>query len=295
MECSFCYNTLRDEEYGGRSFIMTIDEMKQRKIELGLSNEMIAAESGVPLSTVQKIFCGITKAPRKATIDALQAVLEDGSRPYQPVPQAGAVREKALAYGVTGTIPGQPEDKRQGEYTLEDYYAIPDDRRVELIDGVIYDMATPIIRHQIIISEMYVQLSRCKKVREGECTVIASPSDVQLNKDNRTMLRPDLYVVCGKVNMDAASFFGAPDMVVEVLLPSSRSHDMLLKLNKYHDAGVKEYWIIDPQYRKILVYDLTDESLYPDEYDFDSVVPVRLSEGSCSVDFKEISRKVFTD
>ncbi len=271
---------------------MTIDEMKQRKIELGLSNEMIAAESGVPLSTVQKIFCGITKAPRKATIDALQAVLAPGSS-YEPRLTASGVREEAVAYGSDGHDPQQKKEKKPGEFTLEDYYAIPDDRRVELIDGVIYDMATPTLGHQTIIFETGLQLSQCKKVRDGHCRVIISPSDVQLDKDNRTMLQPDLYVVCGEIDLNASSFFGAPDLTVEVLSPSSRSHDMLLKLNKYHDAGVKEYWIVDPQYRKVLVYDLTDESLYPEEYGFDSIVPVRLSGGECSVDFKEISRKVF--
>ena len=68
---------------------------------------------------------------------------------------------------------------------------------------------------------------------------------------------------------------------------------MLLKLHKYYHAGVKEYWIVDLQHKTVLVYDLTDESLYPDKYDFDSVVPVALSGGTCAVDFSLIKKKVY--
>ena len=283
---------------------MTIEEMKQRKIELGLSNEMLAAQSGVPLGTVQKIFCGVTKAPRKATIDALVKVLGDPSAAESTVYRAEAERlasridpcmvsEEAIAYGAEAPARPPLREKRQGEYTLEDYYALPDERRVELIDGVIYDMSAPSVRHQLILGELYAQLLGCPRIQSGECTVFLSPSDVQLDCDNRTMVQPDIFIICGEVDVDASHTMGAPDMAIEILSPSTRSKDMLLKLHKYYHAGVREYWIIDPQHRKILVYDLTDEALYPDEYDFESTVPVGLSGGECRIDFNRISQKVF--
>ena len=122
---------------------MTIEEMKERKKELGLSNETLAQLSGVPFSTVQKIFSGKTTAPRQRTIEALERVLRtvSGIKNPQPREKGLVLRETAPAYVC----------KKQGEYTLEDYYAIPDERRVELIDGEIFDMAAPSAEHQLIL------------------------------------------------------------------------------------------------------------------------------------------------
>ncbi len=270
---------------------MTINEMKQRKIELGLSNEMLAEASGVPLSTIQKIFCGATKAPRKATIDALEKVLKKRAYTYPEEKLFddnsgnGMLRESLPAYN----------KNRQGTFTLDDYYALPDDRRFELIDGVIYDMSTPTLTHQLIIGDVYRQLDECAEEHDGACTVILSPSDVQLDKDERTMLQPDIYVFCGEADLKKRSFYGAPDMTVEVLSPSTRSKDMMLKLHKYHNAGVREYWIIDSENRKIMVYDFSDESFYPEIHNFNDIVPVKISGGTCSVDFGRVSRKVFKE
>ena len=120
-----------------------------------------------------------------------------------------------------------------------------------------------------------------------------SPCDVQLDKDNRTMLQPDLFIICGEVDLDAPHICGAPDLTVEVLSPSTLSRDLILKLRKYQKAGVKEYWIIDPEYRVVMVYDLSQEPAVMESYDFDSVIPIRLSGGSCKIDFSEINKRVF--
>ena len=115
---------------------MTIKEMQERKRELGYSYAQIAELSGVPVGTVQKVLGGITMTPRYDTIMALERVL--GER--QPM----AVRE-SVSYGT----------KKQGEYTLEDYYTYPDDVRIELIDGVIYEMSAPTSAHQLIAGFIY--------------------------------------------------------------------------------------------------------------------------------------------
>ena len=128
---------------------MTIDEMNERKRELGYTDMRISEISGVPLSTVRKVLGGATKAPRYETIRALTKALEKPSKsPASPYP---VVREAQPAYG----------SKKQGEYTLEDYLAIPDERRVELIDGVIYDMSSPrFMRTFLLISpKMVVHVS----------------------------------------------------------------------------------------------------------------------------------------
>ena len=137
---------------------MTIEEMKRRKTALGLTNEMIAQAAGVPLSTIQKIMSGVTKAPRKLTLEAIESVLfaeeQRRSNRKEQLPAAETVRHAGFAYGdlpnnsaagmvkepVTGYSLANTAEKKDGEYTLDDYYALPDERRVELIDGVFYDM-----------------------------------------------------------------------------------------------------------------------------------------------------------
>ena len=119
---------------------MTIEEMKKRKREFGYTYEQISKLSNVPLGTVQKIFAGVTESPRYDTIAALSQIFENDT--------ASCVQEARSIYNV----------KRQGEYTLEDYYALPEEQRVELIDGVIYDMSAPTSVHQLLGTEILLVL-----------------------------------------------------------------------------------------------------------------------------------------
>lgn len=264
---------------------MTIEEMKQRKRELGLSNEALAQLSGVPFSTVQKLFSGKTAAPRQKTVEALERVLTPGSGRGYAVPERKppVFREAVSAYVC----------KKQGEYTLEDYYAIPDERRVELIDGEIFDMAAPSAEHQLILGELYVQFRACADTHGRPCRVFLSPCDVQLDNDEKTMVQPDLFVLCREYERERRSIAGAPDLTVEILSDSTRSKDLLLKTYKYQNAGVREYWIIDPKEKTVMVYDFSNDSLIPDRYSFHDKIPVRISHGSCSIDFEQISGSVY--
>ena len=294
---------------------MTIDEMKQRKRELGLTNQMIAEASGVPLGTVQKIFGGETKSPRKATIDAITAVLARKGGTLTRIPGPGdlsvstgpeapektaeglydricresskvqTLREAEAAY-VYNAFP-------KGEYTTEDYYALPDEQRVELIDGFFYDMSAPAVVHQTILGELYLLFRECADQHECPCRVLLSPCDVRLDRDNKTMVQPDLIVICEGFDVHAKALEGGPDLTVEILSPSTRAKDMLLKLHKYRGAGVREYWIIDPEYRKILVYDFEGrEPFSPVYYDFSETIPIGISDGRCSIDFSKVYRAI---
>ena len=272
---------------------MTVQEMKERKRELGYTNEMLAAQSGVPLGTVQKVFAGTTKAPRRETLLALErALFPESEKKSYKYPMAGsdamAVHEGAVSY--MADYPGAPGDPRQGTYTLDDYYALPDERRVELIDGVIYDMSCPLRVHQAILGQLHLQLAPCVE-EHPECELFFAPADVRLDNDNRTMVQPDLYIVCGKEETDKRRLNGAPDFVIEILSPSNRAHDMIRKLNKYHNAGVREYWIVDPEKLRVMVYDFT-EDIYVKLYTFEDTIPVLISQGECSVDFRKILEKV---
>lgn len=260
---------------------MTIEEMIRRKTELGYTNEMISEFSGVPLGTVQKIFGGVTKAPRYETIRALENVLGGSLVKYpDPAPDGFFVNEP-VAYRVDGSA---------GRFTVKDYYNIPDDKRVELIDGFFYDMAAPSAAHQIIVLRLWNILDECIRKHDCNCRALASPFDVQVNRDDKTMVQPDVIIFCGMENVRKNKYYGAPEFVAEVLSPSTRRKDMFIKLNKYRDSGVKEYWVIDPKYKVVTVYDLEND-LPVEKYSFSDRIPVRISEGKCEVDFSLIDKE----
>ncbi len=183
--------------------------------------------------------------------------------------------------------PAYAADPGQGSYTIEDYYALPDDRRVELIDGYFYDMASPTTIHQMIVHRIVYQLTPCAD-RHPECVLFMAPLDVRLDNDDRTMVQPDIMILCHRNDRDVRRINGAPDFVIEVLSPSSRFHDMFRKLNKYRFSGVREYWIVDPEKKQIIVYDLEHDEP-PRNYTFHDTVPLIISGGECSVDFVKIS------
>ena len=249
---------------------MTIEEMRQKKQELGYSYEQIAELANLPLSTVQKVFGGITKSPRYDTLKALEQVFD--------VFSTKMIAEPSIPYG---------SPKKQGEYTVEDYMNTPEDMRLELIDGVIYDMATPTIIHQIIGFELCKVIRDYIQKKKGNCIPIVSPVSVQLDCDDKTILEPDVVVVCDRDKFKNGIIFGAPDFVVEVLSPSTRKKDLTIKHFKYMNAGVREYWIIDPVKKNIVVYDFETPDL-PEIYTFEHKVPVKIFNGECLVDFKEI-------
>ena len=113
-----------------------------------------------------------------------------------------------------------------------------------------------------------------------------SPLDVQLDCDNKTMVQPDVVVVCDRDKIIKRCVYAAPDLVVEVLSPYTKKKDMTLKMHKYANAGVKEYWLIDPDKKKIIVYNFIKDDY--SIYGFDSIIPVAIWDGDCQIDFNVI-------
>ena len=284
--------------------MMTVEEMKIRKTELGYSYEQISQRSGVPLGTVQKIFGGATKSPRYETLQALSRAFEEDTAPDPdsdvselPAYRGGfaegissyLLKEEAAEYICAGAPApaGTSHPKRQGEYTIEDYYALPDERRVELINGVFYDMAAPSVAHQAISTYISYQFFDYILKNNGECRVFYAPLDVQLNKDNKTMVQPDILVICSREKDHKKVIWGAPDLVIEILSDSTRGKDLVLKLNKYCEAGVREYWTVDPRNKEVIVFTFHEE-IESATYDASSSVPVGIWENKCVINLAEL-------
>ncbi len=280
---------------------MTIEAMKAKKNELGLSCRELAELGDLPLATVQKVFSGATKVPRSKTIRSLEMVFnklagegrsERGVR-YEPAEKeyfsgSGVLQEEAFEYK-TGNL----FDENDKSHTVEEYLTLPDDLRVELIDGTFYEMFAPTYTHQELLMSIVIELRSFVKKNKGKCKVIAAPFDIQLDNDNKTMVQPDIVVICEKDRLNDKRGYGAPDMVVEILSPSTAKKDWQIKLGKYMAAGVREYWIVDPKKKIVVVfYNAEDYSDVPEIYSFDSQVPVHIWDRKCKVDFSQIDTEL---
>ena len=152
-------------------------------------------------------------------------------------------------------------------YTIDDIYALPEGERAELIDGQLYMMAAPTLTHQQILGKLGRRMADCIDMHNNECTIVMAPFAVFLNNDNLTYVEPDLLVVCDPAKLDEKGCHGAPDFIAEVVSPSSKSLDHLKKLIKYREAGVREYWIIDPIEKSVWIYDLEKEETAEHHFD----------------------------
>ncbi len=163
-------------------------------------------------------------------------------------------------------------------YTIEDIYALPDGQRAELIDGRIYNMAPPARIHQKLITELVSALHQHIRNNNGDCEVYPAPFAVFLNADDKNYVEPDISVVCDKSKLIEKGCNGAPDLIMEVVSPSTQQMDYGIKLFKYRTAGVREYWIINPVTRIVNVYDLENEERTC-QYSFNDEISVCIFNG----------------
>ncbi len=182
-------------------------------------------------------------------------------------------------------------------YTFADILSWDENERIEIIDGEAFMMATPSRIHQEICFEIGRQLGNYLEGKQ--CKVYPAPFGVRLFEQDGdapenvdTMVEPDISVVCDRRKLDKQGCKGAPDLIIEVLSPSTQRHDQLVKLNLYQRAGVREYWIVDPENRTVRVMiQAGDGNLRTHEiYKQEEVAKVNVLEGC----FIELS-KVFSE
>ena len=299
--------------------IYTVDEMKKFIDEYGISYGEISEKSGVPISTVQKIFGGLVKRPRKSTLETLSKVFiyydwkqleklpQQGFYSMEELDTVGMVAEKHQ-YDILYNKGSSAMDLSDGAtssdiytqtgYTYNDYVKLqlPDGVRVEVLDGKIIKMDAPTTRHQIIAGEVYLRVANYIRSNKGKCLPLISPVDVRLeykeDGSDRTVFEPDVLIVCDKKKLEGAKTVnGAPDFVVEVISPSNRKYDTYVKLNKYRMCGVREYWVVDYDRNSIIKHFFENDSEVA-MYSFDDKVPVSIYEGKLVIDFAEIKEYI---
>ena len=173
-------------------------------------------------------------------------------------------------------------------YTVDDIYKLPDGKRAELIDGQIYDMTPPRRKHQRVLSFLHLEIGSYIKSKGGSCEVYPAPFAVFLNNDQYTYVEPDISVICDKDKLDEYGCNGAPDWIIEIVSPSSKQMDYFTKLFKYREAGVREYWIVDPQKNIITVYNFGEEQI--EEFTFQDTIKVGIYE-DLRIDFSEFEEE----
>jgi len=188
---------------------------------------------------------------------------EEKAKAYEfPPEKPSIVEEPFVMYGTLNL----DESLR---YTYADYLTWLDDKRRELINGFIHLMSAPLRRHAGVSMELGVLIKAFIKKNKGKCRVYHAPFDVRLPLYNSTdddkiydVVQPDICVVCDMSKLDDKGCIGAPDLIVEVLSPSTLKYDWNYKFNLYEAAGVREYWIVDPTAREAYVFLLQPDGKY---------------------------------
>lgn len=195
-------------------------------------------------------------------------------------------------------MPLQQESQRR--YTYADYLTWPEDERIEIIDGVPYHTyggpifegssvmhATPNRVHQEISSNIHNQLYDFLKGKS--CKVYAAPFSVRLDAvgNDDTTLEPDIVVVCDKSKLDERGCKGAPDFVIEILSPSTARKDRIIKFQKYQQAGVKEYWIVDPDTKSLQACIFENGRYFVTPYADTDTAPVTVLPG-CIINLQDV-------
>lgn len=159
---------------------------------------------------------------------------------------------------------------KEQTYTIDDIYALPEGERAELIDGQIYYMAPPSRKHQQLVGTIYRKIADYIDSHNGPCEVDIAPFAVFLNADDKNYVEPDISVICDPGKLDDKGCKGSPDWIIEIVSPGSRRMDYFTKVFKYRTAGVREYWIVDPEKNRITVWNFEQDD--NNEYSFtDSV------------------------
>lgn len=165
----------------------------------------------------------------------------------------------------------EEEPDETGLQMLEAAKEDPDGERAKLVDGQIYYMAPPSTRHQRLVHFLDWAIEDYIRKKQGGCEVFPAPFAVFLNEDDTNYLEPDISVICDPAKLDDKGCHGAPDWIIEIVSSGSKTMDYYTKLFKYGASGVREYWIVDPAKKSVMVYGFEKDTM--GEYAFSEDIP----------------------
>lgn len=171
--------------------------------------------------------------------------------------------------------------------TLEQYEELHEDKRVEVFDGIVYDIASPSQIHQSVSIELSNIIYNYIKRKKGSCQLFTAPFDVKLSDYPLTIVQPDIMVICDKDKLDGKRCNGAPDFIIEIVSPNNASDDYIRKLYYYKNYGVREYWIVDPK-RKTITINYFENNIVSVQYPFNSIIKVNIYD-DLFINFSEIA------
>jgi Uma2 family endonuclease len=212
------------------------------------------------------------------------------TKPYDATPpKSNIVEEPFVMFGTLNL----DESKR---YTYADYLTWLDDNRRELINGFIHLMSAPMRVHAWVSQKMFKAINKFIEKKKGKCHIYYAPFDVRLPLDEETadnkiynVVQPDICVICDLSKLDDKGCIGAPDLMVEVLSPSTLKYDWNYKFNLYEAAGVREYWIVDPKTKIVNIFLLQADGKYDlgTVYECNQKAPVHIFKG-LEIDLNEL-------
>jgi Uma2 family endonuclease len=184
---------------------------------------------------------------------------------------------------------GFESETEKSRYTYADYLEWDENKRYEIIDGEAYMMATPSRIHQKI--SMVLSAVIYNYLEGKPCEVYPAPFAVRLfpeeDGSDDTVVEPDITVICDPSKLDDRGCNGAPDFIIEIISPTTARYDRIVKFNKYREAGVQEYWIVNPEEKIVSAYLLKDGQYMAVNYDDTAAAPVRVLPG-CEIDLKGV-------
>ena len=181
----------------------------------------------------------------------------------------------------------QPLLKNEKYYTYEDFLSWDTEERIEIIDGVTFAFAAPLIKHQRVSMKLIKHL---ESFLDGKkCELFHAPTNVKIKvesmKDN--VVQPDLFIVCDKTKFTDHAYNGVPELIIEILSPSTASYDCIKKMQLYLKAEVPEYWIVDPETHRIYVFNIENDKYVDIVYEKNNILESNIFSG-CTIKLSDI-------
>ena len=186
--------------------------------------------------------------------------MKKGTKPLKNYPEPeekiDKLEDPAVAYG-------------SQLYSYADYLLWADDKMRELLNGIVYTFSAPFRNHAEFASSFLIKAGSFIQKRKGKCKIYTAPFDVRLPLNGKTendkiynVVQPDICVICDPSKLDERGCIGAPDLIVEILSPSTAKRDLSEKYNLYETAGVREYWVVYPKDKAVTVFLLQKDGKY---------------------------------